>query len=111
MVTTRVKPRGPFYACKHARTHPRVFVDIRVGIPAKMVVVIWLRFGDAASQLSGYLNLTIPLILIHSNPALTIALTLTLEGPSKMQNVPLADCNHHYPFSPRYLDHHMTVSN
>jgi uncharacterized Zn-finger protein len=28
MVTTQVKPRGPFYACKHARTHPRVFVDI-----------------------------------------------------------------------------------
>jgi hypothetical protein len=24
MVTSRVKPRGPFYACKHAR----VFVDI-----------------------------------------------------------------------------------
>jgi hypothetical protein len=28
MVTTRVKPRGPFYASKHARTHPRDFVDI-----------------------------------------------------------------------------------
>jgi hypothetical protein len=42
MVMTRVKPRGPFYACRHARTHPRVFVDIRVGIPANMVVVIWL---------------------------------------------------------------------
>jgi hypothetical protein len=28
MVTTRVKPRGPFYACNHARTQPRVFVDI-----------------------------------------------------------------------------------
>jgi hypothetical protein len=39
MVTTRVKPRGPFYECKHARTHPRVFVDIRAGIPAMMVVV------------------------------------------------------------------------
>jgi hypothetical protein len=37
MVTTRVKPRGPFYACKHARTH---FVDIRAGIPAKMAVII-----------------------------------------------------------------------
>jgi hypothetical protein len=33
--STRVKPRGPFYACKHARTHPRVFVDIRAGIPAE----------------------------------------------------------------------------
>jgi hypothetical protein len=42
MVTTRVKPRGPFYACKHARTHPRVFVDIWARIPAKMVVVICL---------------------------------------------------------------------
>jgi hypothetical protein len=41
MVINRVKPRGPFYACKHARTHARVFVDIRAGIPAKMVVVIW----------------------------------------------------------------------
>jgi hypothetical protein len=30
-----VKPRGPFYACKHARTHPRVFVDISAGIPAQ----------------------------------------------------------------------------
>jgi hypothetical protein len=28
MATTRVKPRGPFYECKHALTHPRVFVDI-----------------------------------------------------------------------------------
>jgi hypothetical protein len=28
MVATRVKPRGPFYACKHARTHSRVFADI-----------------------------------------------------------------------------------
>jgi hypothetical protein len=35
MVTTRVKPRGSFYACKHARTHSRVFVDIRAGIPAE----------------------------------------------------------------------------
>jgi hypothetical protein len=35
MVTTRVKPRGPSYACKYARTHPRVFVDIRAGIPAQ----------------------------------------------------------------------------
>jgi hypothetical protein len=35
MVMTRVKPRGPLYACKNARTHPRVFVDIRAGIPAQ----------------------------------------------------------------------------
>jgi hypothetical protein len=35
MVTTRAKPRGHFYACKHARTHARVFVDIRAGIPAE----------------------------------------------------------------------------
>jgi hypothetical protein len=35
MVTTRVKPRGPFYACKHARTHARVYVDISAGIPAE----------------------------------------------------------------------------
>jgi hypothetical protein len=35
MVTTRVKPRGPFYACKHTRTHPRVIVDISAGIPAQ----------------------------------------------------------------------------
>jgi hypothetical protein len=35
MVTTRIKPRGPFYVCKHARTHPRVFIDIRTGIPAQ----------------------------------------------------------------------------
>jgi hypothetical protein len=40
MVMTRVKPRGHFYACKHARTHAptRACVDIR----ATMVVVIWL---------------------------------------------------------------------
>jgi hypothetical protein len=31
MVTTRVKPRGPFYACKHGRTHARVFVDMSAG--------------------------------------------------------------------------------
>jgi hypothetical protein len=42
MVTTRVKPRGRFYACKHTRTHARVFVDIRAGIPVNMVVVVWL---------------------------------------------------------------------
>jgi hypothetical protein len=36
MVMTRVRPRGPFYVCKHARTHPRVFVDIRAGIPAEV---------------------------------------------------------------------------
>jgi hypothetical protein len=35
MVTSRVKPRGPFYACNHARTHPRAFVDIRAGITAQ----------------------------------------------------------------------------
>jgi hypothetical protein len=35
MDMTRVEPRGPFYACKHARTHARVFVDIRAGIPAQ----------------------------------------------------------------------------
>jgi hypothetical protein len=35
MVTTRVKPQGHFYACKHARTHARVFGDIRAGIPAQ----------------------------------------------------------------------------
>jgi hypothetical protein len=53
MVTTRVKPRGAFNACKH----PCVFVDIRAGIPAKMVVVIWRRLDDVSSQLSGYWNL------------------------------------------------------
>jgi hypothetical protein len=31
MATTRVKPRGPFYACKHARTHACVFVDTEFG--------------------------------------------------------------------------------
>jgi hypothetical protein len=40
---------GSSHEALHARTHPRVVVDI----PAKMVVVIWLRFGDVASQLSG----------------------------------------------------------
>jgi hypothetical protein len=35
MVTTRVKPRGPFYACKHARTHARVLLTFRAGIPAQ----------------------------------------------------------------------------
>jgi hypothetical protein len=37
MVMTRVTPRGPSYACKHAHTYPCVIVDIRAGIPAKMV--------------------------------------------------------------------------
>jgi hypothetical protein len=41
MVITRVKPRGSFYAYKHARTYPRVFVDISAGVQAKMAVVIW----------------------------------------------------------------------
>jgi hypothetical protein len=30
-----VMTRGPFYACRHARTHQRVFVDIRAGIPVQ----------------------------------------------------------------------------
>jgi hypothetical protein len=35
MVTTRVKPRAPFYACKHARAHHVRFVYISAGIPAE----------------------------------------------------------------------------
>jgi hypothetical protein len=51
MVMTQGNPRGHLYACKHARTPPRVFVDIRAGIPAKMVVVIWFRFDDVSREL------------------------------------------------------------
>jgi hypothetical protein len=41
MVTTRVKPREPSYACKYACSH--VFLlTFRAGIPAKMVVVLAL---------------------------------------------------------------------
>jgi hypothetical protein len=39
----------------HVHTH-MFFVDILARIPDKMVVVIWLRFGDVASQLSGYIS-------------------------------------------------------
>jgi hypothetical protein len=35
LVTTRVMSQGPFYACKHARTHTSVFVDISPRIPAE----------------------------------------------------------------------------
>jgi hypothetical protein len=57
MVTTRVKPRGPFHACKHARTHPRVFVDMS-GRNSSQDDGCYLanRFGDVASQLSGQLD-------------------------------------------------------
>jgi hypothetical protein len=44
------------FLCMQTRTYtPRVFVDVRAGIPAKIVVVIWLyRFDDVSSQLPSY---------------------------------------------------------
>jgi hypothetical protein len=38
---TWIKPRGPVYACKRVHTHV-FFLTFRAGIPAKMVVMIWL---------------------------------------------------------------------
>jgi hypothetical protein len=53
MVTTWVKPRGPIYACKHARTHARVFVEL-AGIPTQ-AGGCYLAFDSVTYQASCYL--------------------------------------------------------
>jgi hypothetical protein len=62
MVMTRVKPRGSFYAYKHARTHARVSVNIRDGIPVEdgfRLVAVSSQLCEKPFPTCGELNLTI----------------------------------------------------